>query len=175
MGALVVLLVAGCSSGPRVHVPSLGALPELDVATTAFTDGGDLPKAFTCDGAGDFPALTWSGLPDRTQAVAVIVYDPDASGGDYVHRIVTNLDPASGTLSSAATPSGALELATSDGDPSWTPPCPPKGDDPHQYVFNVYALDRPTRLPQTAQTATAVGTVTEAAIAAAQLTATYSR
>lgn len=168
-------LLAGCASGPGVDVPDLGSLAPLQVATSAFDDGGALPTQYTCDGAGDFPALTWASLPDRTLAVAVIVYDPDAPGGDYVHRIVTNLDPAAGRLDDATTPDGALELETSQGGPGWVPPCPPKGDDAHRYVFAVYALDRPTRLPDTAHTQTAVATVTEAAVAAAQLTATFSR
>jgi Raf kinase inhibitor-like YbhB/YbcL family protein len=170
-----MLLVAGCATGPDVEVPSPGGASTVQVSSPDFTPGGDLPTAFTCDGAGGFPAITWAGLPTGTVAVAVLVYDPDASGGDYVHRLVTNIDPAAGELAGAATPPGGLELTGSDGTAGWVPPCPPKGDGGHRYVFTVYALNRPTRLPSTAQTQTALVTVTEAAVGQGSLTALYAR
>jgi len=170
-----VILAAGCATGPDVQVPTRAGTASLGVAAAAFTDGGELPAEFTCDGAGDFPAVSWGELPDGTAAVAVLVHDPDAPGGDFVHRLVSNLGPASGLLDTAATPAGALELRTSGGTDGWVPPCPPDGDGPHRYVFTVYALNRPTRLPETAQTQTAIATVTEAAIASGSVTAQYAR
>jgi Raf kinase inhibitor-like YbhB/YbcL family protein len=169
------VLLAACATGPDVEVPSDVGGGSVAVSSSGFGDGGELPAAFTCDGAGEFPALSWGGLPDGTAAVAVLVHDPDAPGGDYVHRLVSNLDPDAGALDGASTPPAALELRTSGGTDGWVPPCPPEGDGPHRYVFTVYALNRPTRLPGTAQTQTAIATVTEAAIASGSTTALYAR
>jgi len=170
-----VTLVAGCATGPDVQVPTQAGAASLSVSAAAFTDGGELPVEYTCDGAGDFPAVSWGELPAGTAAVALLVHDPDAPGGDYVHRLVSNLDAAVGVLDTATTPDGALELRTSDGTDGWVAPCPPPGDEAHRYVFTVYALNRPTRLPGTAQTQTAIATVTEAAIASGSVTARYGR
>lgn len=171
----VGMLLAGCARQADVDVPEPDVTGGIAVTSPAFADGATLPADYTCEGAGEFPAIAWAALPTQVKAVAVIVYDPDAPGGDYVHRLVTNLDPASGALDQLGTPAGALELPTSTGEPGWSPPCPPEGDDPHRYVFAVYGLARPTRLPTTAVTQTAVATVTEAAVAEGDFTATFSR
>jgi hypothetical protein len=63
-----------------------------------------------------------------------------------------------------------VEYATSTGKPGWTPPCPPSGSGTHHYVFWVLALDRLTRVPTSAVTATAIATITEAAFAQGQIT-----
>jgi Raf kinase inhibitor-like YbhB/YbcL family protein len=173
--ALVVATVTACATGPDVAVPTEVGATTLEVASPEFTDGGELPAQFTCDGAGDFPSVSWGELPAGTASVAVLVHDPDAPGGDYVHRLVSNLDPPAGLVDTAATPDGAVDFRGSDGTQGWAPPCPPAGDGPHRYVFTVYALNRPTRLPASAQTQTAVATVTEAAIGSGSVTALYAR
>lgn len=170
--ALGPLALAACASGAPVDVPTLTVPDTIDVTSPAFANGAPLPASETCRGEGAFPAIRWSNLPDRTESIAVIVYDRDAEGGDYVHRLTTNLDPAAGSLPDAATPSGAVEYETSNGQPGWTPPCPPAGSGTHHYLFTVLALDRTTRVPTSAHTQTAILTVTEAAFAQGTITAT---
>jgi phosphatidylethanolamine-binding protein (PEBP) family uncharacterized protein len=118
----LVAIVGPAACGDDDAGPSSGVLtrsgpaPELQVRSAAFADGGTIPVRFTCDGAGAEPPLSWSGEPDRTRAIAVVVHDTDA---DYDHLIrVADTD----TL-------------------AWRPPCPPPGDAPHHYVFSVFALD----------------------------------
>jgi Raf kinase inhibitor-like YbhB/YbcL family protein len=117
----------------------------FSLSSTAFTDGGPIPKRFTCDGEDVSPDLTWSGAPDGTQALALIVTDPDAR--DFVHWLVYDM---------TGTPSGGLPVAVSSspdappqgtnafGRPGYGGPCPPSGV--HHYRFALYALDQPLEL-----------------------------
>jgi phosphatidylethanolamine-binding protein (PEBP) family uncharacterized protein len=68
-----------------------------------------------------------------------------------------------------------IETENSFGDRGWGGPCPPEDDDPHRYVFAVYALSRPLGLEADAsadEVRTAIG---DAAVARATLTAAYGR
>jgi Raf kinase inhibitor-like YbhB/YbcL family protein len=174
VGVAVSLVVAlnACASGPTVKIPIINIPTSITVTSTDFADGQPLPQADTCRGGGSFPPIKWAHLPSGTAAVAVIVYDRNGTSGIFVHRIITDLDPASGVLESARTPPGAVEYTTSAGTAGWTPPCPPKGSGVHHYVFWVLALDRITRVPLSAVTATAIATITEAAFAQGEITGT---
>jgi Raf kinase inhibitor-like YbhB/YbcL family protein len=174
VSVLALLLVAGCASGPDVDVPDLDVPSTIEVTSPSFADGEPLAASETCVGEGAFPAIEWANLPDGTESVAVVVHDADAKGGDYVHRLTTNLDPAAGSLPGAETPPGAVEYETSNGAPGWTPPCPPSGSGTHRYVFTVLALDRPTRIPTTAKTQNVLLTVGEAAFAQGAITGTVT-
>lgn len=170
---LLSVALAACATGPKVEVPTLDEPSSITVTSRDFTNNGTLPSAYTCFGEGAFPAITWSNLPQGTQSVAVIVYDPDAKGGDYVHRLTADLDPKSKGLPDAGTPVDAVEFNTSAGKPGWAPPCPPKGSGIHHYVFWVLALDRVTRIPpETAQTQNVLLNVTSAAFAQGTITGT---
>jgi Raf kinase inhibitor-like YbhB/YbcL family protein len=135
-----------------------------------------VPKEFTCDGAGARPRLSWAGVPAQAVEVAVLVGDPDAPGGTFVHWTVWNLPHTSrGSVSSGALPPGAVEGANSAGGTGWTPPCPPKGAKPHHYVFGVYALRKRIDLTAGADPARVVPAVRAVAIASGSLTASYGR
>jgi len=115
------------------------------LSSTAFSEGSPIPRRFTCDGENASPDLTWSGAPDGTQALALIVTDPDAR--DFVHWLVFDM---------TGTPSGGLPAAVSaspDAPPQGTNafgrrgyggPCPPSGV--HRYRFALHALDQPLEL-----------------------------
>ena len=173
------LLVAGCgkSGAPaqETGTAEIGTSP-LAVASPELQGGGAIPRQFTCDGAGTRPSLSWAGVPAKAAEVAVLVGDPDAPGGTFVHWIVWGL-PATqrGTVGSGAPPGGAVEGANSGRRVGWTPPCPPRGDKPHHYVFGVYALSRRLTFKEGDDPAKVVPAVRAAAIASGSLTASYSR
>jgi Raf kinase inhibitor-like YbhB/YbcL family protein len=112
----------------------------FSLSSTAFDEGGPIPRQHTCDGGDASPDLSWDGAPDGTQALALVVTDPDARG--FVHWIAYDL---------TGTPSGGLPAAVSfspDAPPQGTNsfgrtgyggPCPPSGT--HRYVFTLHALD----------------------------------
>ena len=106
----------------------------------------------------------------------MLVGDPDAPGGTFVHWVVWGLPHTSrGSVSSAPLPKGAVEGANSSGGNGWTPPCPPKGDQPHHYIFGVYALRKRVALSAGESPAKAVPAIRAVAIATGSLTARYGR
>ena len=160
---LVLMTAAACGSSspsPAPNPPAGASGPSADarlgpggesspastltVTSPVFTDGGTIPAAYTCAGAGKMPAISWSGDLKGSTALAVVVDDPDAPVGTFVHLIV--LDLLAGTTSLGDTlPAGARYALNGAGRPGWTPPCPPSGT--HQYRFTVYGLSAPTGLP----------------------------
>jgi Raf kinase inhibitor-like YbhB/YbcL family protein len=136
------MLLAGCGGGDAMQVPTGTATTgAITVQSSAFVEGATIPEAFTCRGAGGAPPLTWSGVPDGAASLALVVSDPDAPGGTWVHWVVYDLPPSDGGLPTAQVPSGAHEADNSGGSSGWAPPCPPSGT--HHYLFTVHALDQP--------------------------------
>jgi Raf kinase inhibitor-like YbhB/YbcL family protein len=114
-------------------------------------------------------------VPAKAVEVAVLVGDPDAPVGTFVHWTVWGLPRSARGVSSGALPPGAVQGANSAGGQGWTPPCPPKGDKPHRYVFGVYALRKRIGLRAGEDPARVVPAVRAAAIATGSLTARYGR
>jgi Raf kinase inhibitor-like YbhB/YbcL family protein len=134
------VLVAGCGGGgDRADAPAPSrAAATITVTSSVFTDGRPIPPQFTCSDGGAAPDLAWRGVPAGTKSVALVVTDPDAPGGTFVHWVLYGLPPRDGRLAGDQPPAGASEADNSSGEKGWTPPCPPSGT--HQYHFTVYAL-----------------------------------
>ena len=138
--ALVAMAVvaAGCGDGGERlagdELPDRGA--RLRLSTPAFIDGSRLPKRYTCDGSGEEPPMQAGTVPPSTSEIVLVVSDPDAPGGTYVHLTRYDLSPRG----DGSVDHGGREGRNSAGKDGWAPPCPPKGDDPHRYVWTVYAL-----------------------------------
>lgn len=122
-----------------MHVPEPTAPRTIRVTSHDVTEGGTIPEWVTCRGDGASPSFAWAGVGEGTVALAVVVSDPDAPRGTFLHWLVTGLPPHDGAFSRGGAPDGAVELANSTGDVGWCPPCPPSGT--HRYVFAVHALD----------------------------------
>jgi Raf kinase inhibitor-like YbhB/YbcL family protein len=113
--------------------------------TTAFDDNGFIPEKFTCDGADISPVLTWTEQPFGTKALAMIMDDPDAFRGRFVHWVLYDLPPdarsvAEGLAKDRQLANGARQGQNDFGEIGYNGPCPPKGSS-HRYVFKLYALD----------------------------------
>jgi Raf kinase inhibitor-like YbhB/YbcL family protein len=122
-----------------VKVPQSSAPASISVTSPAFGDGQTIPERYTCRGAGQSPPLRWSGVPAGSSSVALVVTDPDAPRGTFVHWVLYDLPGEDGELSAGQVPAGAQQGENSAGKSGWYPPCPPSGT--HHYVFTVYALD----------------------------------
>ena len=115
----------------------------MDVTSTAFAAQATIPREYTCDADDTSPPLAWNGAPAGTKAFAIVMDDPDAPVGTWVHWVAYNLPPAATALparGSRSLPTGALDGKNSWGRTGYGGPCPPKGK-PHRYSFRVYALD----------------------------------
>jgi Raf kinase inhibitor-like YbhB/YbcL family protein len=124
----------------------------LTLTSTAFADGGEIPRRYTCEGGDISPPLAWSGAPEGTQGFALIVDDPDAPDPaapkmTWVHWVLYDL-PADCSGLDEEVAATALPAGTGEGLNDWKRagyggPCPPIGR--HRYMHKLYALD--TRLP----------------------------
>jgi len=115
----------------------------LTVTSTAFQEGAAIPAEYTCEGNERVPPLAWTAPPEGTASIAVIVDDPDAPNGTWVHWVVFDLP---GDLTALDADAVAALTAGTQANNSWRKvgwggPCPPKGHGPHRYFFRVYALD----------------------------------
>ncbi|HET8925199.1 MAG TPA: YbhB/YbcL family Raf kinase inhibitor-like protein [Candidatus Acidoferrum sp.] len=122
-----------------------GGPTSLRITTPAFSAGGDIPKKFTCDGPDVSPKLAWNGAPEKTQAFALIVDDPDAPAGTWVHWVLFDLSAnarelAEGVPKQEEAPGGAKQGRNDFGKIGYGGPCPPPGN-PHRYFFKLYALE----------------------------------
>ncbi len=138
------LLAAGCGGGDSAAPAKSGAAPSRDSGVTvlltssAFADGQQIPERFTCRGAGEAPDLTWKDIPAQAMSMALVVDDPDAGSGGFLHWVLYDLPAGDGSLAGDKPPAGAHEAENSGGRTGWTPPCPPSGT--HHYIFTIYAL-----------------------------------
>jgi Raf kinase inhibitor-like YbhB/YbcL family protein len=132
-------------------MPSAGlpkASPEvakLTVTSGAFTDGQPIPRRYTCDGADRSPPLSWTGVPAAARSLVLIVEDPDAPGGTWVHWVV-EMGAARRDFSEAVMQGGDVKFVVNDfGKPRYGGPCPPSGS-AHRYNHRLYALDQSLHL-----------------------------
>jgi hypothetical protein len=119
------------------------------LSSSAFAPNGSIPSRFTCEGEDISPQLEWSGAPDGTRSLALIVDDPDAPDPAkpqrvYVHWVVYNIPDSTTRLAENAAGSGQLPRGATQGlndwgKPTYGGPCPPIGR--HRYFFKLYALD----------------------------------
>lgn len=138
VGAVGAMVSAGCGDGGASPLDEVDDEVTVEVRSDDLQDGGEVPVQFTCDGEDVPPSLIWSGLPDETEEVAVVVDDPDAPGGTFTHWTVWGLTPADSLRDDV--PEHAVEGNNDFGRSGYGGPCPPPGE-PHQYRFRVLALD----------------------------------
>ena len=115
----------------------------LVVKSSAFKHNETIPKKYSCEGDNVNPPLTIEGIPKQTKSLALIMDDPDAPSGTYVHWVVWNIDTA-GKIEQNSVPGN--EGVNSANQSMYTGPCPPSGT--HRYFFKVYALDTDLDLPK---------------------------
>lgn len=116
--------------------------------STEFTDGGEIPSKYTCQGEDISPPLVWQEVPNGTRSLVLIVDDPDAPDPKaprmtWVHWVLYNIPPQvkglSAGLTSSSLPSGAREGINDWKRKGYGGPCPPIGR--HRYFHKLYALD----------------------------------
>jgi Raf kinase inhibitor-like YbhB/YbcL family protein len=154
------------------------AIMSFSLTSTAFSQGQLIPGEYTCQGQDVSPALHWSGQPSGTQSLALIMDDPDAPVGTWIHWVLYNLSPESQGLSKGVVP-GSKELEGSqDGTNSWQKlgyggPCPPSGE--HRYFFKLYALDTRLNLSSGANKQQLLKAMEGHILAQAELMGTYRK
>ena len=164
----------------KLTVASLGGEETLGaggfaLTSPAFEDGEELDPMFTADEEDACaPPLAWTAPPKGTRALALLVEDPDApSPQPLVHLIGWGFEPAAGDLFEGDDP--PMVGLNSYNQAGWLPPDPPTGPGPHDYVFQLFALDTPLDLAPGAGRGALVEAMEDHVLAAAVLTGTYQR
>jgi Raf kinase inhibitor-like YbhB/YbcL family protein len=116
----------------------------LTLTSPAFADGAKIPRKFSCDGDHVSPALQWSQPPAGVKSFALIMDDPDAPSGLFVHWVVFNILPTTTSLPEAVSrtrqvPGVGEQGMNSARQTGYLGPCPPGGT--HRYFFKLFALD----------------------------------
>jgi Raf kinase inhibitor-like YbhB/YbcL family protein len=119
-------------------VAAASALAGFVLSSTAVPNGGTIPTRYTCDGKGVSPPLQWTAPPAGTRKLTLLVADPDAPSGLFIHWQVTALPPHAGSVREGHV--FRFAAGNSSGKRGWTPPCPPRGQT-HQYLFVMKALN----------------------------------
>jgi Raf kinase inhibitor-like YbhB/YbcL family protein len=150
----------------------------ITLTSSAFTEGGMIPKEYTCDGSDISPDLSWSGVPEGTKSLALICDDPDAPVGTWVHWLLFNIPPASSGLPGSMPPDTTLDNGAKHGINDFKKygyggPCPPGGT--HRYFFKLYALDKELELKPGTTKAELIKTMASHILASGQLMGRYKR
>ena len=114
-------------------------MADLQISSTAFSDGQTIPQRHTCEGDNVSPPLSWSGAPSEARSLALIVDDPDAPSGTFVHWLAWGLDPGSNGLDEGQP--APVEGTNGFGEKGYGGPCPPPGHGPHRYFHRLYSLN----------------------------------
>jgi Raf kinase inhibitor-like YbhB/YbcL family protein len=143
--------IEGNQLSPATVIPSESPLPEgelqspdFTLTSSAFEPGAAIPIQYSCEGDDLSPPLSWSSVPEGTSTFALIMEDPDAPGGTWVHWVLYNLPADTRSLKAAIIdqtdlPLGTLIGVNDWGEGSYGGPCPPSGT--HRYFFYLFALD----------------------------------
>ena len=111
----------------------------LTLTSDAFANGQSIPAKYSCVGKNISPALAWNEPPAGTQSFALIVDDPDAPAGTWIHWVLFNIPVSTLSLQESMDTSAMSAGRNSSGNMSYDGPCPPSGT--HRYFFKLYALD----------------------------------
>lgn len=171
--ALPLAALAACSSsggggGGATTAATTGQAPAstMTVTSSAFNAGAAIPARYTCKGDNVSPPLQWSAPPSGTAELALVVDDPDAPGGTFVHWVMSGIPASQTRLAENTVPSGAREAR------DYTGPCPPSGP-AHHYRFTLYALGRSPGIERGADPQQAIAAIQAAATAQGQLVGTF--
>lgn len=141
---VIFLFLFGCTP-QKTEITTPKATPyiskpiiTMQITSSAFQPNSAIPSKYTCDGANISPQLTIKDIPAAAKSLALIMDDPDAPRGTFVHWVVWNLPPDTKELAEGATVT-APQGTTDFGKKGYGGPCPPSGT--HRYFFKFYALD----------------------------------
>ena len=145
-------------------------MKSLSVTSSSFGSSQLIPKKYTCDGEDVSPPLSVGGVPDGTKSLVLVVDDPDAPMGTWVHWVVWNIPPTD-SIEENTVP--GVEGLNDFGKHSYGGPCPPSGT--HRYFFKFYALDTNLSLPSNSRKKDVENAMKGHVLAKGELVGLYSR
>lgn len=151
VGVIVSIITVGffilTKNQPRQKTKILkGGEGKMKISSSAFLNNQEIPKKYTCDGEDVNPPLIIEEIPKNAKSLVLIVDDPDAPVGTWVHWVVFNINPKIKEIKENSVPKEAILGRNDFGKLEYGGPCPPAGT--HRYFFKVYALDKVLNLGQ---------------------------
>ncbi|MCD6270209.1 YbhB/YbcL family Raf kinase inhibitor-like protein [bacterium] len=111
----------------------------MKIKSSSFENNQMIPSRYTCDGENISPDILIEQVPKESKSLVLIVDDPDAPMGTWVHWTLWNISPDIKEIAAGHVPEGSVQGMTSFGKPGYGGPCPPFGT--HRYFFKIYAID----------------------------------
>lgn len=175
---IFIFLVVLFSNISVAQKQNQGKKMEITIQSSAFNNGGDIPSKYTCDEANISPKIFWTTEVQGIKTFALIMEDPDAPSGTFIHWVVYNIPVnvkqlIENTTPTKNNPSGALMGTNSAGRIGYMGPCPPSGI--HRYFFRIYGLDRVLRLEAGAEKDDLLKAMKGHILAEGELMGRYSR
>jgi Raf kinase inhibitor-like YbhB/YbcL family protein len=164
---------AWVDAGDEVEITGGDEMADMSIESPAFNNNENIPAKYTCDAENINPELVFSGVPSDAVSLVLIVDDPDAPVGTWVHWTVWNIDPGTASIPENSVPAGSVEGNTDFGVPGYGGPCPPSGT--HRYFFKLYALDVTLDLATTAKASDVEDAMQGHILGSAELIGLYSR
>lgn len=146
----------------------------MELTSTEFSQGEDIPEVYTCEGDDINPPLSITNVPDDAVSLALIMEDPDAPDGTFTHWMVWNIDPETEEIDEGEIPDGSIQGTNDAHKVSYSGPCPPTGAQ-HHYTFKLFALDLEINLPETTTRDNFEDEISGHILSQASLTGTYGR
>ena len=169
------ICIIGIQAG---QIEKEGNSMKLEIRSTAFEEGGSIPRKYTCDGPDISPPLSWTQPPEGTKSLVLICDDPDAPMGTWVHWVLYGLSPDTLELPEDIPDKkevmGGARQGTNDFHRiGYGGPCPPGGT--HRYYFKLYAIDSEPGLNSGATKKEVLTNIEGHVLAEGQLMGRYSR
>src|SRR6478672_106923 len=168
--AVVTFAVSLTGSVLSAKVPREAA---MNLSSPDFSEGGNIPERYTCDGKDVSPTLKIDGIPKEAKSLVLIVDDPDAPGGNFTHWLIWNIVPDLTEIVANQLPAHAVQGVNDFGKSKYSGPCPPAGV--HRYYFRLYALDTTLTLPQASKRKAVDSAMKGRIVADATLMGRYAR
>jgi Raf kinase inhibitor-like YbhB/YbcL family protein len=140
----ILLLLTGCHGDNAALATEGGNNMTISIVSTAFKEGEKIPRIYSCDDQNVSPPLSWTEVPANTVSLALIMDDPDAPSGTWVHWVLYNLDANTSSLDQGKN-GGGTEGKNDFNKIGYGGPCPPRGTT-HRYFIKLYALDKTIEL-----------------------------
>jgi hypothetical protein len=180
---LPLLLLTACAGQPKVSLQNPSPTPQtsnrgITLTSSAFKEGEQIPRQYTCDGVNVSPPLEWTGVPKTAQTLAIIADDPDAPSGTFTHWVLYNLPSETMGMVENVPATEDLKGGGHQGENDFKQmgyggPCPPSGR--HRYFFKLFALDYELPLKTGAKKADVEKAMEGHIIGQGQLMGTYHR
>lgn len=147
-GTLMLLPMLTMLAVSPLCAKEVKSMTQMTMTSPAFVHTKAIPGKFSCDGENVSPPLAIGGVPAEAKSLALIMDDPDAPAGVWVHWVLWNIDPSTTRIGEGSAPAEAEQGVNSWERRTYGGPCPPSGT--HRYFFRLFALKERLNLPPSA-------------------------